>query len=523
MGFRQLPASYLVGPFTGTYSIDGLFVIGNPAGARAEIGTNGAGESGVRLYSDATTKTVNLNSTDGSVRVVGALQTSVTGRRVTIDRDPSTAAPAMLIYRTDGTAYARVTSFELFGALNANPGFETNLSDWSTVSATLTRFTGFPGPWTGDAAAKLVPAGGVLDVYAFTGEVPVTAAVQYVITVQLLSLAGYASAYVAVAWYNASHVLLSTATQPISLPADGLWHHAINAFIAPAGAAFARLRVGENGTPPASAELYIDVAMIFEDGKAPETWGQISGGQDPAGTFGDERATLAMKRDVAVMGYGNVESGDIFGGLLVLGQHASLMAGFVSGNYGPWQQQLEFSEARLRLEISGCDLWIQNVNEGVTYLNGNYPSRIKRGKVWNSAIDDTVTGVGTGVDFTISSGALANVAVAAGRTYRAVVVFELAGSVLNDRAQFKAWNGAVGGAGQIGQQYIHRIVGTTATFVTLPPMEFVWKATVTQNIATLNFSVQHFSGTGTVTARVNPNAYLAYVEEVGDPALWAGL
>lgn len=74
MGFRQLPASYLVGPFVGTYGIDGLFIVGNPAGARAEIGTNGAGESGIRLYAaNGVTKTVNLNSVDGSVSIIGTL------------------------------------------------------------------------------------------------------------------------------------------------------------------------------------------------------------------------------------------------------------------------------------------------------------------------------------------------------------------------------------------------------------------------------------------------------------------
>jgi H-type lectin domain len=58
--------------------IAGLFTVGDSAGPRAEIGTNAAGESGIRLYSDATTETVTLDSTTGAATFRGAFETQGT-------------------------------------------------------------------------------------------------------------------------------------------------------------------------------------------------------------------------------------------------------------------------------------------------------------------------------------------------------------------------------------------------------------------------------------------------------------
>jgi hypothetical protein len=83
MGFRNQLISLSVSDITdGT--IGGLWVIGNPAGAHVEIGTNGLGESGIRLYgADGVTLHAELDIGQLAL-LLGGLKTAPNGRRIEI-------------------------------------------------------------------------------------------------------------------------------------------------------------------------------------------------------------------------------------------------------------------------------------------------------------------------------------------------------------------------------------------------------------------------------------------------------
>lgn len=144
-----------------------------------------------------------------------------------------------------------------------------------------------------------------------------------------------------------------------------------------------------------------------------------------------------------------------------------------------------------------------------------FPLVIK-GKAWGGATADTNSASTTFV--TVTSANAVNVPVLADRTYKANVRCRVAGTVLNDRVQLIVADGTT----QVGQDYLHRITGATTTF---QDVEFnvYWHQFSTGTIANLNLRMCRFSGTGTVTVRVDPSNYFMVVEEVGDPALISGL
>lgn len=91
MGFRNpvtsLSASAITdGAFSGAFSIPGLFTVGNAGGPRVELGTNGAGKTGLRLYgADGTSVLIDLDTGSGSGVITGQmLRTAATGRRVEV-------------------------------------------------------------------------------------------------------------------------------------------------------------------------------------------------------------------------------------------------------------------------------------------------------------------------------------------------------------------------------------------------------------------------------------------------------
>lgn len=151
-------------------------------------------------------------------------------------------------------------------------------------------------------------------------------------------------------------------------------------------------------------------------------------------------------------------------------------------------------------------------NDGAT----TYLPYVVDGKVYNAALVDTNSASAAFV--TVTSANALNVPTIAGRAYRATVRCRVAGSVLNDRVQLIVANGTT----QVGQDFIHRITGAITTF---QDVEFTvyWNELTGGTIANLNLRVARFSGTGTVTVRVESANYYMVVEEVGDPALIAGL
>jgi len=80
MGFRNPVRSLSASAITDGV-IDGLWIIGNPAAAHAEVGTNGPA-SGIRLYGpDGVTVLINLDAITGSGVFTGGFRTAVSGQR----------------------------------------------------------------------------------------------------------------------------------------------------------------------------------------------------------------------------------------------------------------------------------------------------------------------------------------------------------------------------------------------------------------------------------------------------------
>jgi hypothetical protein len=82
MPFQRIPDTVDVNAKIAAYDgpINGLYTVGNPAAAHAEIGTNGAGQSGIRLYAaDGVTVLIDLDALTGD----GTFQGDITGSNIT--------------------------------------------------------------------------------------------------------------------------------------------------------------------------------------------------------------------------------------------------------------------------------------------------------------------------------------------------------------------------------------------------------------------------------------------------------
>jgi hypothetical protein len=128
MPFQRIPDTVDVNAKIAAYDgpINGLYTVGNPAAAHAEIGTNGAGQSGIRLYAaDGVTVLIDLDALTGdgtfqgditgsnitgSTLTGGVVQTAASGQRVVLDGasdsiefyDPAGALVAQLVPNTAG-------------------------------------------------------------------------------------------------------------------------------------------------------------------------------------------------------------------------------------------------------------------------------------------------------------------------------------------------------------------------------------------------------------------------------------
>lgn len=138
-------------------------------------------------------------------------------------------------------------------ALNTNPQFLTDLSDWSGVNATLTRATDLIDDQTpylvmtstagssprAESGQRAVVAGQTYRAYGWL-YAPVTLPV---------------GAEVNLNWFNSSHTYLSTSTN-LQVITAGQWVLFDRTSTAPAGAAFASLTAVNSGTPGAGVVLY---------------------------------------------------------------------------------------------------------------------------------------------------------------------------------------------------------------------------------------------------------------------------
>lgn len=154
--------------------------------------------------------------------------------------------------------------------LNGNSDFETDLTGWTGNSAALTRSS--VRAHLGSYSMLITPAGGVATVGARATAAAVTAGTSYTASAWVYSPAGWADVRMAIDWYTAGAVFLSTGMPSATAVAAGVWTHLTATLVAPATAALAELRVRIGSTPAASDVLYADEArLILPDGTSPQT------------------------------------------------------------------------------------------------------------------------------------------------------------------------------------------------------------------------------------------------------------
>jgi len=167
----------------------------------------------------------------------------------------------------DGSATVKAAS-EIIpitpSARNANPFFETDASNWSGANgAAVSRDTA--NFHQGVASLLIVPNGVSSTPQAQSEEVSVVAGQSYTYSAWLrISSGGSASRDVGIAWFNASHVFISSSVTTLS-PAATVWtkYGPVTA-TAPAGAAFARLITTGPGVLAAANTWRIDEAIIWD-------------------------------------------------------------------------------------------------------------------------------------------------------------------------------------------------------------------------------------------------------------------
>lgn len=148
-------------------------------------------------------------------------------------------------------------------------------------------------------------------------------------------------------------------------------------------------------------------------------------------------------------------------------------------------------------------------------LTANTDSQIVDGKLWTGSQTDTSATSDT--DVNVGAANLQSTPLVAGKMYRAVWQILFTGSAANNRALFKCKKNTT----QVGQNVLERATNTTSNFDTRR-IEFVWRQDTTETVSNLNLTMQLNTGTGSVTARVQAEYFYAYVEEIGNPGIFAG-
>lgn len=164
------------------------------------------------------------------------------------------------------------------------------------------------------------------------------------------------------------------------------------------------------------------------------------------------------------------------------------------------------------LSVSGNETvtGVLTVSGNDVTIGGFSVNRLVDGKVVASPSD---TGNVTTTRTAIPGANAQNVSVIAGRAYRASGMISVRGNVTNDRFTLEAWDGTVGGAGQLGGAVNCRITPGDGTYQSYP-FAFLWEAATTQSIANLNLSVVRLSGGGNIVAQTDGN-YFMVVEHLG--------
>lgn len=142
---------------------------------------------------------------------------------------------------------------------NANPFFETDISNWSAIGAGISRSTA--QFHEGIASLLLAPDGVTANVEA-RSDAPAAAPGQQWRASAWVRCAVARTVSVGIVWRDAVSGFISSSLTPVSVAANTWTLIDTGALTAPASTAFAQLTVAMGGTPTASHLLYIDEARL---------------------------------------------------------------------------------------------------------------------------------------------------------------------------------------------------------------------------------------------------------------------
>lgn len=161
-----------------------------------------------------------------------------------------------------------ITGAPSVGVMNANPYFETDVSNWTPTGASVVRDgTAFEGSFS----MLVTPDGVTSGPQVVSEEVVVVAGSTYTVNAfYRLGGGGTGSRDVGVLWYNAAHSLIGTSVVSMS-SGPGIWSPTLTSYQAPIGAAFARLVTRGTGVLAGSNVWRID-AFILASTKPTIAW-----------------------------------------------------------------------------------------------------------------------------------------------------------------------------------------------------------------------------------------------------------
>lgn len=164
-----------------------------------------------------------------------------------------------------------VFSDDVVDLLNPNYNFETDLTGWQGLNATITR-EATPGtvPFSGSWSMKIVPDGVGQFPRAESDQLPVLPGKAY-------RIQGYQmcetsrSVDLNLNWYDASHAYVATSTVSHTMVA-GAWQEFDGTFVCPAGCAYVSIDPTVPNFPPATDVLWSDEIVLTHTTELPKPW-----------------------------------------------------------------------------------------------------------------------------------------------------------------------------------------------------------------------------------------------------------
>lgn len=135
----------------------------------------------------------------------------------------------------------------------------------------------------------------------------------------------------------------------------------------------------------------------------------------------------------------------------------------------------------------------------------NWPARVIDGKTIQTGGPVDTTSAST-TQVAVSSANAINVPVVANHVYIALVQIRVTSTIAADRAEYTLWDGTVGSSNQLGGNVLKKINPTTGQQEDVMMM-FSWLQGSTTTLSNVNLAVARFTGTGTITTRVDNKSY----------------